>query len=881
VNLTLAVGSRAGEPIVLDLVILRQPSADGEFLLAVREVTLSAALEEILPGLAGLAATSEAVTLPDVAARALTAITAAVGAEVGLILRWTDRGDRELLATHGLAPEEVDALLRLPYDATMARERLASHGQVLTGDPRTIARRPAWRSLAVSLGIRWVSVVGLSGPPLVSGQVALGWRTGPRHPLSRHTLRQLGIALSAALTNAQLVAELSHRLEVEQRMTRVVRALASLALLPEEAPDLESLARATLEQVLAALDGWGGSYSLVDSSGRLVPVTRVGRQLAHGQDLPELPDETGLMERFRAGAGAVVDDLSLPAGGPSGVAGEPGRWAWVALPITSSDDVVGALVLLVDRPAATLDLEPRVLDAIAHTISLSLASFQLRRRLQTSEENYRALFEQSPEAYLVVDPAGVIQEANAAAGRLFRVPVSDLRHRRLRDLTLASDDERRRWRDRVASAGRATVRALFLRPDDTTFPGSVDLSLVETADGPRYLALIHDRTDEERLQAELVQAQKMEALGQLVSGVAHELNNPLASIVAFSQLIRSDPRLPEELREDAALLVQEADRTRRIVENLLDFARQRPPRREPTDLATLIRRALDLQAYSLDERWIRTVVDVPPDLPPAAVDPQQILQVLLNLTLNAIQAIRSTGRTGELRVEARRQGGRLIVRVVDDGPGVAPENRDRLFVPFFTTKEPGEGTGLGLSVSFGIVAAHGGRLWYEPRPDGPGAVFVLELPVAQRDTTATSPPPRTPRVRVAGPPLRILVLDDEPSIRAFLERVLRGHGFEPILVADGPSAVRWAVESPPDLLLLDQRMAGMTGIDVFEAIVAQRPHLARRFVFMSGDVLNPELRAFATRTGVPLLAKPFEVDQLLAAIAEVLDASAAGEREPS
>ncbi len=370
----------------------------------------------------------------------------------------------------------------------------------------------------------------------------------------------------------------------------------------------------------------------------------------------------------------------------------------------------------------------------------------------------------------------------------------------------------------------------------------------------------------ERLQHELIQAQKMEAIGQLVSGVAHELNNPLAAIIAFSQLIRRDPRLPEDLRHDADLLVQEADRTRRIVQNLLDFARQRAPERHPTPLRPLVASIIDLQSYLIASSGVQVEVDIPDDAPLVPLDRAQMQQVLLNLTLNAVQAMRTTGRGGRLTIDASIDGTARI-RIADTGPGVAAENRDRLFVPFFTTKEPGEGTGLGLAVSFGIVAAHGGRLTYEPG-DGQGATFVIELPLVAPDPSPSTPepalataapePPPPPEPGSARP--RVLVLDDEPSIRRFLAKALGQAGFDAVLTETGADALEAIREAPFDAVLCDHRMAGMSGTEVYDAAAALRPEMRERFVFMSGDVLNPELREFAERRGVALLAKPFELE---------------------
>jgi two-component system NtrC family sensor kinase len=398
---------------------------------------------------------------------------------------------------------------------------------------------------------------------------------------------------------------------------------------------------------------------------------------------------------------------------------------------------------------------------------------------------------------------------------------------------------------------------------------------------PSPLAHAAELADHDRLQQELVQAQKMEAIGQLVSGVAHELNNPLASIIAFSQLIRRDPRLPEDLRHDADLLVQEADRTRRIVQNLLDFARQRPPERHPTPLRALIKSVLDLQAYSINASRIEVAVDIEPDVPPVPLDRAQMQQVLLNVTLNAIQAIHSRSDRGRLSIRVgtgQSSGARMArISITDDGPGVPDEHRDRLFVPFFTTKEPGEGTGLGLPVSFGIVAAHGGHLRHQPGPGGRGATFVIELPISGGPTEPMQPAnsPRDeaatePSLDPSAPRPRVLVLDDEPSIRRFLAKALQNAGFEAVLASGGREALTILGGGPVDAVMCDHRMAGMTGTQVFEAAVAIRPELADRFVFMSGDVLNPELREFAEAHGIGLLAKPFDLDSVGRTVRELV-----------
>ncbi len=357
-----------------------------------------------------------------------------------------------------------------------------------------------------------------------------------------------------------------------------------------------------------------------------------------------------------------------------------------------------------------------------------------------------------------------------------------------------------------------------------------------------------------------VGAQKMEALSVLAAGVAHELNNPLASIVAFSQLIRSDPSLPENLRRSADLLVEEANRVRTIVGNVLEFARQRPPERVDTELQPIIEGVLGLQAH-LIRSHVAVEVDLPADLPLVSVDRAQVQHALLNVTLSAVQAIRSQGRPGAIRIGASaadgEDGRRVRIAIADDAAGA---------------REPGDD---GMAVASAIVDAHGGSIRHEATPGG-GTTVEIELPAAGAARAAATPPlvvaaPAAGRAAATGRPARILVLDDEPSIRDFLGRVLARHGYDPVLAASGTVALDIVRSDPPDAILCDHRMASMSGTDFHAAVRAIDPDLAGRFAFMTGDVLNPDLRRFATEHGVHLLAKPFDIATVGETVRTLLD----------
>jgi two-component system NtrC family sensor kinase len=538
------------------------------------------------------------------------------------------------------------------------------------------------------------------------------------------------------------------------------------------------------------------------------------------------------------------------------------------------------------------------------------------------------IFEQASEAIVVASADGVVTAWNAAAERMHGIAAGEAIGRRIDEMLLIRSIEgvavvKSVWA--TLRTGQGWTARVVQRPLIGTRAGQetvVDAVVRPVPYGAGKFGGVFfglDVASSDRRSEELLQAQKMEAIGLLVSGVKHELNNPLASILAFSQLIRTDQSLPPELRDQADLLIQEARRTHRIVNGLLDFARQGPSERRPMSLRAIVDEVLALQSYTFRPGRIETIVEIPEDIPTIPLDRAQIEQVLVNLTLNAAQAIQARSEHGTIRIVAERAttdaGGDVVrMSITDDGPGVPPDLRSHLFVPFLVTKAPGDGPGLGLSVSFGIIAGHGGTLRHEAGPGGVGATFIIELPVspdgsptertdpaepaasrsgkrrahpstaASDDPTAAGPAPAsvspataipapaTPAPAIApggGAPLRILVLDDEASIRDFLARILRRNGYEPIAAIDGASALEIVRSNPPRAILCDHRMAGMTGIAFHEAVAAIDASLARRFAFMSGDVLNAELHEFAVSRGIVLLAKPFDIETVGRTVAQI------------
>jgi two-component system NtrC family sensor kinase len=243
-----------------------------------------------------------------------------------------------------------------------------------------------------------------------------------------------------------------------------------------------------------------------------------------------------------------------------------------------------------------------------------------------------------------------------------------------------------------------------------------------------------DITDAAMLQAKLVHTEKLAAVGQLVSGVAHEVNNPLTAILGFADLLTENPEIPDSARKDLRVILQEAQRTKQIVQNLLSFARQMPPQRRPVQVNSILSSTLQLRAYDFSSHGVEVVESLHTNLPEVIGDSHQLQQVFLNIINNAYDAVRETGRPPRLEIATSVVGGFAQVSFRDNGHGIA--HPDRIFDPFFTTKEVGKGTGLGLSICYGIVREHGGEILCHNNEDGPGATFVVRLPAVSQPVHA-------------------------------------------------------------------------------------------------------------------------------------------------
>ena len=436
------------------------------------------------------------------------------------------------------------------------------------------------------------------------------------------------------------------------------------------------------------------------------------------------------------------------------------------------------------------------------------------------------------------------------------------------------------FRQRLANDGAVTDYLLKLRRADGQSVWLEITAHAEPADAHGLLrvdALVRDVSERKKLDdqsrdlyQQLLQAEKMAALGQTVSGVAHELNNPLATILTWSERL-AGRSLDESTRRGVDVILHEAERAAKIVRQLLTFARKRQSTRTMVDMNQVVRETLSLRAYEQRVTNITVIDALASGLPQIFADPHQLQQVLLNLVMNAEQAMLGANGRGTLVVRTWHEVGReaLVLEINDDGPGVPSEVQGKIFDPFFTTKEVGKGTGLGLTVAYAIVQEHGGRIRVESGA-GRGASFFVELPVTGGTLreTPTSPPTAAELKALAG--RAVLVVEDEPALAAAVSDALTDAGFLVDRAGDGEEALARIGERPYDLVICDLKMPRVDGMAFYRAIAATAPALAARLIFVTGDVVGTDAERFLEESGCRWLAKPFRLGDLLRAARDVL-----------
>lgn len=536
------------------------------------------------------------------------------------------------------------------------------------------------------------------------------------------------------------------------------------------------------------------------------------------------------------------------------------------LPLVVEGKLIGSLNFCSDARNAFSDDIVEELKPIADQLALSVANYNLFQHIAQAKAEWEATFDAVGEGIVVVNNNHVIVRLNQAAAKMLGATVGEL----------TGESCRKRLHQVISSSstcaltdpapGKPSVRSEVELPNGRSLEVMIDSVFDESNNFTGGVHFLRDITESKQMRSRLVTSEKMVAVGQLVSGVAHEINNPLTGITGYAQLLMMRDDLDDKTRQDAGAIASEADRATRIVRQLLSFAREHQVERIPVNLNDIIRDCLGLKGYDLKVNNVEVQTDLDSSLPNIAADRYQLQQVFINLITNAEQAIHEYGKTGTLEIVTALEGDSVRAIFSDSGPGIPPENRSRLFDPFFTTKEVGKGTGLGLSVCFGIVQEHQGAIWAEETPTGSGARFVVELPIAADTGISDSNEAEAEAVKLG----KILLVDDEDSVRNVLRETLCRAGHEVDKASNGKEALEQISRNDYDCIVSDIKMPVMNGAELHQAAKELKPETAGRFIFISGDTVNEDTRDYLAGIDNPALSKPFSLKELQQLLQQVL-----------
>ena len=532
----------------------------------------------------------------------------------------------------------------------------------------------------------------------------------------------------------------------------------------------------------------------------------------------------------------------------------------VAIPLHRRAERIGAMMLFVREKRSITEREMAHVEAMADLLSVALANAELVETLRKTEWRFRTLFRAAPDAVLTVLESGRIREANDAVQDLVGMQPVQLVGRMLEELVLPED--RSHLADQVARVKDGEEARFEVRVwhGDTVRIASLAARMLPEADPPQMLVVGRDMTADREMRARLAESERLASAGELLAGVAHEVNNPLSTISAFAQILERD-QLTESQRESVEVIRSETMRASQVVRDLLTFARRSEGEVGSICLNELVERTMRLRTHDLKSRGVACECALEEDLPYVTADARQIQQVLLNLLTNASQAMTPAGG-GSLRIETRSERDQVLLDVTDSGPGIPPDVRAHIFEPFFTTKP--DGTGLGLSVSYGIIAAHGGTITI-PRSTAEGTTFRVALPAYDPQTgehpgiasTLVSPSP------LAG--TRMLFVASDATMRGSVQAFARLRGFRVTGASDGAAALACVRSEAFDLAVCDLDAPGVRESTFVPAIRREQPPLARKLLLLNAS--DGEAAAFPGTA----LSMPFELDQMEEAAAAVLN----------
>ena len=709
--------------------------------------------------------------------------------------------------------------------------------------------------------------------------------------LRQHALEYSGVALALILGGVGIVLwRLRQRLlrseqerrraaeELNRRLSELF-SLQELSYVLSDSLELDRIVEQVVRYAVRFLDARGALLALMgEALSDPIQVAAAEGTLAPLRGQKIQGEDAGLIARSTARE--HLELIRNSGAEPTVIVNGFEAAAAAAVPLRAHGIVIGTLVITDPREGVFVPEDIRLLSTLATHAAVVIANARFFEMVRRAKEQWETAFDALSEGIAVVDDEGRVRRSNRALASLLSMPLQSVVGTPLGEALLGKPHA---LQDLLAATRRGDRPApMVVRSERLKRTVRVNVAHIPgAATEQSIVVMVEDVTEQQALETQLVQSEKLAAVGQLVSGVAHELNNPLTSIAGLSEFLLEQKELGKKDRGHLQVIQEQAERASRIVRNLLTFARKGGAERVPVDLNDVIRRTLSLTSYDLKLKDIQVERELSGALPDVFGDRHGLQQVVLNLVTNAAHAVAENPRERPREITVSTWfDGQVHLRVADTGPGIPDEIAQSVFTPFFTTKEPGKGTGLGLSITYSIVESHGGQITLEPRSprDGGGAAFRVDLPPAPADAVrpALTPVHGTPAVTGSPAAKRmILLVDADPAVQRTIKALFARDGHDVEVAGDPQHGLDLALRGGFDLVITDARaMApGKRGTLLAEELVSRMPALRDRIIVATGDV-RPTTEETLARLGVRYVRKPFNLRDLRVEAARLWEATA-------
>ena len=683
---------------------------------------------------------------------------------------------------------------------------------------------------------------------------------------------ELGVLAASFNTMAGQLMDRSRELESRIRELLILQSMSASVI---EKLDEEHISRICLEAAVTGIGFERGTLYLINKEGtgilgRYVHSTQEAGFSEEQMQKRIIPLDSGdiLAEVVRGKKAVLIED---PANDPRvnrRFVEEVDTRSFCLVPVMTEHKVLG--IIGADNYNSGRRITQNQLgklELFCNFTALALDNANLVASVKMSEERYRTVLDNSLDAIVGLDSSFLITVWNRGAQMLFGYypaeimgqPVSKLFSQEAFKPAMRAVQEKSFFSERCVSGVNSMGRELEM---DVTWTGSIEGKSRDR----EWTVVIRDVSEQRKLQAQLIQAEKLSAVGQLISGVAHELNNPLTVIMGNSELLN---KLRQSAGEEPDLALTEIYESSRrcgdIVKNLLAFVRESRKKKQVVSIPEVVKSAVNLMSYKFRKAENIKLVQQPVSyIPPVMADFHQIEQILLNLFQNACDSLSEKQGEKKIEVRMRYHVNSVFIEVEDNGPGIPPEILSRVFDPFFTTKAEGQGTGLGLTICRRIAGEHGARLTCASEP-GKGAVFTLELPIVNMPGKEPAPE-SAPAAPAAGK--KVLVVDDEADILKMIVRMLEAEKGIVHTASSAPEAIEKLKKEKYDAVICDVEMGAVKGFAVREAMLEMKCKAG--FIFTTGDQLNKNIMAQIKNANVPFLPKPFTIMELLSVLKEAM-----------